>query len=89
MHALCLRADNVFHVVCPHHHREFESGYFVFVPSRRQRESMLEHELRNFAMREGIIARGGRDPGRSFPEVSSIGNLWLCGLADMQPSEAR
>jgi hypothetical protein len=33
----------VFPAVCPTHHREFDSGGFVFVPSERQRLSMLEY----------------------------------------------
>jgi hypothetical protein len=36
---------------------------------------MLEHELRDFGMRGEIVARGGRDPGRTFPKVSIIGNI--------------
>jgi len=75
----------VFYVVCPTHHRQFDSGRFVLVPSKRQRELLLEHERRSFAMREEILARGGGDPGRTFPEVSTIGNI---GLADTPSFEA-
>ena len=56
----------VFHVVCPTYHRQYDSGYFVLVPSKRQRELLLEHENRDFASREKIVAHGGRDPGLFF-----------------------
>ena len=39
---------------------------------------MMEHENRDFAMREEILAQGGGDPGRTFPEVSTIGKC--CAL---------
>jgi len=79
----CISVYNVFHIVCPTHHRQFDSGCFVLVPSKRQRELLLEHEHHNFAMREENLARGGGDPGRTFPEVSTIGNIELCEPADM------
>ena len=66
----------MFHVVCPTHHRQFDSGRFVLVPSERQRRLLLEHEYRNFRMREELVASGNGDPGRTFPEVS-IGNIGL------------
>jgi hypothetical protein len=75
----------VFHVVCPTHHHQFHSGRFVLVPSTQQRDLLLEHEHRNFAMREEILAQGGVDPGRTFPEVSSTGDI---ALADTPPLEA-
>ena len=73
--------------VCPTHYRQFVLGYFVLVPSKQQREAMLEHERLDFAMREEIVARGGRDPGRTFPEVGSISEtlrLARLGCADTQ-----
>jgi hypothetical protein len=33
---------------------------------------MIEYERLDFALREEIFARVGRDPGRTFPEVSTI-----------------
>jgi hypothetical protein len=72
-------ASHVFYVVCLTHVRQYDSGLFVLVPSERQRELLLEHEHRNFAMREEILSRGGSDPGRTFPKVSTIGNILLCG----------
>ncbi|KAM6503830.1 hypothetical protein JOM56_000773 [Amanita muscaria] len=55
--------------LCPTHHRQYDSGRFVLVPSKQQRELLLEHEHRNFAMREEILARGGGDPGRTLPHL--------------------
>lgn len=46
---------------------------------------LLEHERRDFAMRENTLAHGGRDPGRSLPAVSTAGDGVL---ADMPPFEA-
>lgn len=48
---------------------------------------MIRHELEDFTMREEIVLRESRDPGRTFPEVSSIGNLLPCILADTQPCD--
>lgn len=79
---------NVFHVVCPTHHRQYDSGRFVLVPSKQQRELLLEHEHRDFAMREEMLAQGGGDPGRTFPAVSTTGDTALYGLADTPPFEA-
>jgi len=79
----------MFHVVCPTHHRQFNSGRFVLVPSKQQRELLLEHEHRNFAMREEVLVQGGEHPGRTFPEVSTNGDIALGGLADTPPFEAR
>jgi hypothetical protein len=87
-HVLRLSLQYVFNVVCPTHHHQFDSGRFVLVPSKEQRELLLEHEHRNFAMREEILARGGGDPGRTFPQVSTIGDIGLRGLADTPPFEA-
>jgi hypothetical protein len=61
----------MLHIVCPTHHRYFDKGRFVLVPSRAQRELWLEHEHQDFSMREESLARGGPDPGRSFPNVST------------------
>jgi hypothetical protein len=44
---------------------------------------MREYEERNFAMREESLAQGRGDPGRTFPNVSTIGNIAVDGLADM------
>jgi hypothetical protein len=79
----------VFRAVCPTHHRQYDSGRFVLVPSKQQRELLLEHEYHNFAMREEILARGGRDPGRTLPQVSTVGNVWLRGLPNTPLFEAR
>ena len=70
----------MFHVVCPTHHHQFDSGRFVLVPSKQQRELLLEHENRNFAMREEMLARGDGDPGRTFPEVSTTGDMRITDL---------
>lgn len=78
----------MFHVVCPTHRRQFDSGRFVLVPSERQRELLLEHEHRDFALREEILAHGGGDPGRTFPQVSTIENVELRVLDDTLPFEA-
>jgi hypothetical protein len=40
-------------------------------------------------MREEILAHGDGDPGRTLPQVSTIGNIWLRGLANTLPFEAR
>ena len=50
----------------------------MFVPSKRQRESMLKYEVHDFAMREGIIAQGQEDPGRTFPKVGTNTLLRTC-----------
>ena len=68
----------VFSVVCPTHHRQFNLGRFVLVPSKRQRELMLEYEKRNFAMREESLAQRGVDPGRTFPQVRETFFLRTC-----------
>ena len=47
---------------------------------------MPEYKNRNFALREDIL--GGDDPGRTFLEVGTIGNIVLCGLADASLFEA-
>jgi hypothetical protein len=73
----------VFLVVCPTHHCQFDAGQFVLVPSQQQRVLMREYEERNFAMREESLAQGRGDPGRTFPNVSTIGNIAVDGLADM------
>ena len=39
-------------------------------------------------MWEQILAQGSRDPGRTFPAVSTTGDTALYGLADMPPFEA-
>lgn len=72
-------ASHVFGVVCPTHHRQYNSGRFVLVPSKQQRELLLEHEHRNFAMRDDILVRGGCDPGRALLQARYC---WknLCGL---------
>jgi len=72
----------------PTHHREFDSGGFVFVPGERQRVSMLEYEERDFAMREESIAQGRGDPDRTFPKVVTVGHVVHCGLANILPFEA-
>ena len=76
-------SHDVFCVVCPTHHRQYDSGHFVLVPSKPQRELLIEHEIRNFVMREEILARGDGDPGRTLPQVSTVGNIWLCGLPNV------
>jgi hypothetical protein len=80
--------SNAFLVVCPTHHRQFDSGHFVLVPSRRQRDSMRDYEESDFAMREESLAQRRGDPGRTFPEVSTIGNIVVCRPADVLPFEA-
>ena len=75
----------MFYVVCLTHHRQYNSGRFVLVPSKQQRELLLEYEHRDFAMREEILAHGGGDPGRTFPAVSTTGDTALYGLADTPP----
>lgn len=55
--------------LCPTHYCQYDSGRFVLVPSKQQRELLLEHEHRNFAMREEILARGDCDPGRTLPQL--------------------
>jgi len=45
----CILVSNVSLVLFPtHHHRQFDLGYFVLVPGRRQRELTREFEERNF-----------------------------------------
>lgn len=78
----------MFRVVCPTHYCQHDSGRFVLVPSKQQRELLLEHEHRNFAMREEILARGDCDPGRTLPQVSTVGNIWLCELPNTPLFEA-
>jgi hypothetical protein len=68
----------VFRVVCPTHHRQFDLGRFVLVPSKRQREFMLEYEKRNFVMREESLAQRGVDPGRTFPQVRESFSMRTC-----------
>ena len=75
----------MFYVVCLTHHRQYNSGRFVLVPSKQQRELLLEYEHRDFAMREEILAHGGGNPGRTFPAVSTTGDTALYGLADTPP----
>ncbi len=75
----------MLHAVCPTHHRQFDNGRFVLVPSAGQRELLLQHERRDFTMREEILARGGVDPGRTFPAASAIGDIGLRGFADVLP----
>ncbi len=84
----CVSVTDVFLVVCPTHHHQFDSDHFVLVPSRRQRELMREYEESDFSMREESLAQGRGDPGRTFPEVSTIGNIVVCRPADMPPFEA-
>ena len=67
----CVLVSNAFLAVCPTHHRQFDSGHFVLVPSQRQRELMREYEESDFALREESLAQGRGDPGRTFPEVST------------------
>ena len=63
--------------VCASHHRQFDAGYFVFVPSKSQRKVLLDHEERDFAYRESLIANGQPDPGRSIPNVRALGGNCL------------
>ena len=72
-------ASHMFCLVCPTHHRQYDSGCFVLVPSKHLRELLIEHEHRNFAMREEILSSGGGDPGRTLPQVSTVGYI---GFAD-------
>lgn len=65
------RASHIFYTVCPTHHRQYDSGKFVLVPSKEQRESLLHYEHLDFDMREKTLASGGGDPGRTFPQVST------------------
>jgi len=63
--------------VCPSHHRQFDAGYFVFVPSKSQRKVLIDYEDDNFAYRESLIANGRPDPGRSLPNVGApVGNCF-------------
>ncbi|KAF5386652.1 hypothetical protein D9615_001953 [Tricholomella constricta] len=65
------RKDDASNLIClcPNHHRQFESGQFVLVPSPQVRKVMLDHELSDFAMREDLVTRGESDPGRTFPPL--------------------
>ena len=74
------------YAVRPTHHTQFDLGYFVLVPSPNQQDLMKRHELQDFAKREEIIRSRGRDPGQTFPEVSSIGDIVTRILADTQPN---
>ena len=58
--------------VCSGHHRQYDAGYFVFVPSKSQQKVLLDHEHSNFAHRESLIAKGQPDPGRSLPNVRAL-----------------
>jgi hypothetical protein len=60
--------------VCRSHHRQFNRGYYVLVPSKRQRDTLLNHERIDFAHRESHIASGQPDPGRTLPHVSTCKN---------------
>ncbi|KAF5376272.1 hypothetical protein D9615_008557 [Tricholomella constricta] len=61
--------DNLL-CLCPGHHRQYDAGYYVFVPSRSQRQVLLNHENRDFAYRESLIANRQTDPGRTIPDIS-------------------
>ena len=54
----------MLNTVCRSHHRQYNCGYYVFVPSKLQREVLLYHEHRDFARRESLITKGEPDPGR-------------------------
>jgi hypothetical protein len=60
--------------VCCTHHRQYYLGHFVFVPSKHQRDALLNHERIDFSHREARIASGQPDPGRTFPRVSTRGD---------------
>jgi hypothetical protein len=62
----CLRT------VCSSHHRQYDGGYFVFVPGQSQRTVLLDHEYSDFAHRESLIANGQPDPGRTLPNVREL-----------------
>lgn len=63
--------------VCCSHHRQYDNGYYVLVPSKRQRDALLNHEHRDFSHRESQIASSQPDPGRTFPHVSTHGNALI------------
>jgi hypothetical protein len=48
---------------------------------------MRDYEESDFAMREESLTQGRGDPGRTFPEVSTIGNIVVCRPADVLPFE--
>jgi hypothetical protein len=75
-----------FYVPCSMSNSSSYSGRFVLIPSEQQRKLLLEHEHRDFALREEILARGRGD--RTFPHVSAIGNVELRGLTDTLLFEA-
>lgn len=60
----------------------------MFVPSEKQRDSMLKYEERDFAMREKSIAEEREDPGRTLPKVGTVAQRVHCGLTDILPFEA-
>jgi len=60
--------------VCFSHRRQYDDGYYVLVPSKRQRDALLNHEHIDFSHRESQIASSQPDPGRTFPHVSTRGN---------------
>ena len=66
--------------VCGSHHLQFNAGYFVFVPSKSQREVLFDHEHRDFAYRESLITNGQPDPGRSLPNVRARVKYGLINL---------
>lgn len=63
--------------VCCSHYRQYDSGYFVFVPSKAQRDELLNHEHRDFAHRELLVTNGLPDPGRTLPDVSNRRNALI------------
>jgi hypothetical protein len=70
--------------VCSSHHRQYDGGYFVFVPGQSQRKVLLDHEHSDFAHRESLIANGQPDPGRTLPNV-----WWKCLDAHLEISDEK
>jgi len=66
--------------VCFSHRRQYDDGYYVLVPSKRQRDALLNHEHIDFSHRESQIASSQPDPGRTFPHVSTHGNALISNL---------
>lgn len=48
----------MLNTVCDSHYRQYDHGYFVFVPIEAQRNVLLDHEHIDFAHRESQVKNG-------------------------------
>ncbi|KAG8915033.1 hypothetical protein FRC00_008549 [Tulasnella sp. 408] len=59
-------AENLI-LLCPNHHREYDSHMITIVPCKAARKEMIRAEKNDWEKRNKLVDQGYEDPGRTLP----------------------